>query len=335
MKLLRSKHVTLPTLYFISDREKIPEIPPGVPFIYGEPREEKYIVQLLTYEVLFEAALRSGIPFKFKDILKDAGLNPKEYAYSHNTYINFPSKEGEFEVEIEGGTCVSLEDFDKETKIFREFIQDAAVYVDRQKLKDLKIFPVWLASVEDAITTNIQNFATFNPNMYNKKLGGMYGSVEFTPPGRNLIIIDISSSIPRGVSGTCLALAKNLAESFYADVLITGSHSTLYPYEEIHTLNIETIYEQNGMSNEQADFKRLLSEPKVYDSAIVFGDNDHPGWGFDGNASLSDEEGQKICKWEINTLISLHTHDTTHLAGYSRWFSPKKTERIADWVKYL
>jgi hypothetical protein len=116
-----------------------------------------------------------------------------------------------------------VEDYDEELEIdmtkplyeedeaFRKYVRDSSCYVDISKLKDLKVFPVWLDKIEDAIATNIHNFAAFNANMYNKKLEGMYGALELTAPNRNLIIIDISGSIPKNVSSTCLSLAKKLS----------------------------------------------------------------------------------------------------------------------------
>ena len=177
--------------------------------------------------------------------------------------------------------------------------------------------------------------------MYNKKLEGMYGSLDLVSPDRNLIIIDISGSIPKGVSTTCLALGKNLAESFYTDLLITGSKSTLYSYENLHELNVTTIYEQNGMDNDQVYFKKLVtSDVKHYKTCIVFGDNHHPGesWNNDYNResrTISNFDGKKMCKWKVDKIISFHTTSNHQLAGYSRWFDTKDVEYIKDWVKYL
>ena len=50
--------------------------------------------------------------------------------------------------------------------------------------------------------------------MYNKKLEGMYGSLDLVTPDRNLIIIDISGSIPKAVSTTCLILSKKFGRKF-------------------------------------------------------------------------------------------------------------------------
>ena len=220
-------------------------------------------------------------------------------------------------------------------------MKDAAVYVDVKKIKDLNIFPVWLEKFEDAVYQNIHNFATFNNNMYNKKLEGMYGGLELTAPNRNLIIIDISGSIPRGVSATCLALAKNLSETFFADLLITGSKSTLYQYEEINELDIDRIYDENEMDNDQVYFKKLVTESvRHYETAIVFGDNHSPCYAWSNSynkdtKSISKADGKKLNQWKIKKLISFHVGSSEHTAGYADWFSPEKVEKIADWVKYL
>jgi hypothetical protein len=200
-------------------------------------------------------------------------------------------------------------------------------------LKDLKVFPVWLDKIEKAIETNIHNFAVYNPNMYNKKLEGMYGALEFTSPSRNLIICDISGSMTKSIATFILLYSKTMAETFYADILVTGGISVVYPYELIHTLDVDKVYTEVGRGNEGDIFKTLLSEEKTYKTAIVFGDNDHPG-GY-ASRSISDADGKKLCKWKVGKVISFHKDSNTDLAGYARWFSPKEVEKIANWVKYL
>lgn len=98
--------------------------------------------------------------------------------------------------------------------------------------------------------------------MYNKKLDGMYGEIDLVS-NRNLIIIDISGSIPKAISSTILVLCKNLAENFYADILITGSKSTLYYYENLHELILKPFYKENGIDNDQVWFRKLVSEENI------------------------------------------------------------------------
>ena len=339
MKLLTSKKFKLPTIFFISDREEIEEVPVGIPYIFGDPGVEEHMVRLLEYEILYESAVRSGYPFNFRKILKDNGYKTQKFWFSEPAYIEYTSDDDITQRPL------SKPDLSRPTVIgdplFRKFITDTAAYVDINKLKGLNIFPTWLDEVEQAISVNINAFALFNPHMYNKKLDGMYGSVSLSSPPRNLIIIDISGSIPKAVSTTCLALAKNLSESFYADLVITGSKSTLYEYENVADLNVETIYEENGMDNDQVYFRKLLTEKeRSYDAAIVFGDNHQPGqkWYNDynkGSVTISEADGKKECKWTVKKVVSLHTTNNTQVAGYGLWFSPDDIQHIDGWVKYL
>ena len=342
MKLLRSEKLKLPQVYFISDRSEIKEVPIGIPFIFGDLSVEDGLIRILEYEMLYQAALRSGYPFDFKKILKDNGFEDiRDFNYSCPVYMEYASEklyDLKDECELPSLSC-------SDAGVFKKYMKDSAVYVDVLKLKELNVFPIWLNKIEDAIYTNIHNFATYNSNMYNKKLEGMYGGLELVPPNKNLIIIDISSSIPKGVSSTCLALAKNLSETFYADLLITGSKSTLYSYEEINDLNINTIYDENGTDNDQVYFRKLVSDDeRLYKTAIVFGDNHSPSQAWSNKFNkmtniISKEDGKKLCKWKIDKLISFHTSimksDAKHIAGYADWFTPREIEHVKDWVKYL
>lgn len=331
MKLLTSTRLTIPEIMFISDRNEIKELPIGIPFIYGDAQDESYLIRILEYEVLYKKAIESGYPFNFKKILIDNGfIDIEDFSFSSCFYMNF----------VTNGIIEKDEVFfDKETKLsinrLKDFVRDGSVYVDIQKLKELNVFPTWLDKIEDAIKTNVQNFAVYNPHMYNKKLDGMYGGLIFTPPSRNLIIIDISSSIPRAVSSTCLTLSKNLAETFYADIMITGSITVLFLYEELYKLNIETIYEI-GMGNEQTYYKSLVtSDVKEYNTVIAFGDYHSPCDRWEGKSSISITDGKALCKWSVKKLISFHTKTDKEIAGYAQWFSPLETEKISNWVEYL
>lgn len=340
MKLLRSKKgIPIPKLYFITDRTKIKDIPKGVPYIFGDEDNEEYIVRIMEYEVLYQRAIKSGYPFNFRQILRDNGFIDIEYHDFAKSCTNtrlglvtdgeIPSTDPDKLLTLESGVGV-----------FKDFIRDSSVYVDITVIKDLNIFPIWLKSVEKAVSTNIQNFAKYDSNMYNKKLEGMYGGIKLKSPDKNVIIIDISGSIPRAVSAVCLTLAKNLSENFYADLLITGSKSTLYDYSEINKLNIDTIYDENGMDNDQVFFRELVEQERSYDTAIVFGDEHVPGYPWSnefnsGTKSISTEDGKELCQWKIGKVVSFHTHSTKHVAGYADWFSPEETTYIEDWVKDL
>lgn len=339
MKLLESRKFKLPILYLVWDKTTIKELPIGVPFVYADAKLEDKLIRFLEYEFLFQAALKTGYPFNFRRILKDNGYtDTKSYWYQH------PAKLFYITEDLHKESIMFKDDnsdIDSDSTKFEDYVKDSSAYVDVSKLKSLNVFPVWMDVIEKAIETNIHNFSVFNNNMYNKKLEGMYGAIELTSPKRNLIIIDISGSIPKAVSSTCLLLAKNLSESFYADLMITGSKSTLYAYENLHELNVQTIYNENGMDNDQAYFKKLVTEQeKHYETVIAFGDNHSPSnsWNneFNRNTStISKKDGQALCRWKIKKLISFHTNSVIDTAGYADWFTVESTEKIADWCKYL
>jgi hypothetical protein len=331
MELLTSKKFKLPTLYFLTNREEIKDLPIGIPFIMGNEKDKAYFIQLLEWEVLYKRAVQTGLPFNWEKILLDNGYRPVRGPQGHPVFFDY--KESDVDYDKIEADIIDLSSIKEDNGDFRQYINDCTAVIDTNKLKDLKVFPVWLDKIEKAIETNIHNFAMYNPNMYNKKLEGMYGALEFTSPSRNLIICDISGSMTKSIATFILLYSKTMAETFYADILVTGGISVVYPYELIYTLDVDKVYTEVGRGNEGDIFKTLLSEEKTYKTAIVFGDNDHPG----GYASrrISDADGKKLCKWKVDKVISFHRTSNTDLAGYARWFSPKEVEKISNWVKYL
>lgn len=332
MKLLKSKRFELPTICFITDIGELKELPLGFPWIYGKPEEEEFYVRLIEYEVLYQRCLETGLPFNWKEVLQLNGLEPVEVEWHVPEFSDLESEEGWDEI--------IPEHYDKSlikenNGLFREYIKDCCAYVDISKINELEIFPKWsIKDFEEILTQNIHNFATINPSMYNKNLEGFYGGVEMSSPKRNCIICDISSSMTKSISTFTLLFSKTWGLAYYCDILVTGSISVLYPYEMLHELDLEKVYEID-MGNEGDYFKKIVSEPKEYQTVMVYGDNDHPG-GY-AKRSISDEDGKKLCKWKIEKLISFHKDSNRELAGYSRWFTVPESniERIKNWVKYL
>lgn len=349
MELLKSKRgIPLPSLFFISDREEIKNIPIGAPYFFASEELKENVIRLLEYEVLFEKAKSSGLPFNFHEKLIEAGFND--------------------EIEINSKVSLALPDSaENKLNVNREhlsvYVSKSNYYVDIGLIKSLNIFPKWLPVLEEAISANIHNYATFDTNMWNKKLEGMYGGLVLKAPNRNLICIDISGSIPTQVAMVCLTLAQNMAESFYADILITGGTSVLFEYEFIQDMDMNKIYREVGRNNDQVGFKKLLtSSEREYNSLIVFGDEDAPGspWSGSGMTSqeyemlgqVSDEEGKKLNKWKVKKIISFHAgvkgqitneegereytgeyeSGNERLAGYGRWFQADEIVKIKDWV---
>jgi len=325
MEYLKSnrEEILLPDLIYVNNREDIARIPIGVPYVYS-PREHKSkLIQLLEYNVLWATLVKSKLfsEYNIKKLLTDKGYKcndrlSKEYSVSTS------------------GVFGETEDCD-----ISEFMMQTAK-ADLDTLKALKILPVWMETIEEAVAVNIENFATYNYSLYNKKLDLVIGNVELKPQLLNLIIVDISGSIPEGISSSLLAFVYHLSETFYADILITGSKSTLYEYGNLHELDVDKIYKQNGKDNDQKYFLDIISKPKNYGTAIVFGDDDHPGYKWSNNFNRSSRdisitEGKKLNKFTAEKLISLHTRENSRLAGYALWFDTTDVTNVSDWVTYL
>lgn len=331
MKLLTSKKMNLPKVFFITDREEIKDIPIGIPFLYGDKNSEPYLVRILEYEVIYAQAVSTGYPFNFRLLLKEAGFKQiTKFDWQNTTYMDY-NTEGAYERSANVTSSNILDN-----KSFKKYVEDSTVYVDVSKLKDLHIFPTWMANIEDAVSTNIHNFAVFNSNMYNKKLEGMYGGLELTPPNRNLINMDWSSSIPKAVATTTATLAKYMAETFYCDLLITAHSTILVPYEEIHNMDMEDLYNRYNGNQECVQYRKLITEEaKHYKTCIIFGDNHSVCGSWGDQKSISKEDGKKLCNWKIDKLICFHTTSDRLIPGYADWFSPKDIEHTKDWLKYL
>lgn len=330
MKLLTSNKFKLPTIWFISDMNERNKLHVGTSYIFGHPDDEKHIIRLLEYNVLYRAALKTKLPFDFKKILKENGYNTREIQWFSPAYIDYVSDEDYEDFQFEEKHLVA-----EDSELFKKHVEDCCAFIDLNTLMELKIIPTFCEIYINAIKTNIHNYALYNPHLYNKKLDGMYGFVDIMPVKRNLIIVDISQSMTKSISTATLLLAKTFGTSFNADILITGKISVLYEYEMIHTLDVEKIYAEVGMANEGDYFRKLLEVPREYGTAIVFGDNNHPGEF--ASSFISDEDGKKLCKWSVNKVISFHKDSDIQLAGYARWFNvPKENiEYISNWVKYF
>lgn len=322
IKLIQSKRFKLPIVYLVENNEDLSLIPLGIPFIKTEIRNYGNCVRMLEYEVLWEIMKRSEFKLNWRALLK-------ENNFSYNE--SFTLAKSEHSKEDLGGIT--------ETKLeFNDLLKDVSYKVDIEVLRDLHLLPYWFNVIEDSIVVNLANTAIFNPNLYTKKFGIPIGDFELSEMQKNIIIIDISGSIPKSISSNILIYAKTFAELFYTDILITGTKSKLYDYSELDSLDINEIYNECGTDNDQKYFKKIVSSPKTYKTAIVFGDSHSPcmKW-HKGDKYIKKDDGKKICQWSIGEIISLHTTSNYTLAGYADWFDVpnENIQYIKNWVKYL
>lgn len=329
MKLLTSKKMHLPVIYLVENNKDIASLPLGIPFIKGKIKEYNDYVKLIEFEVLLRSALKSGLPFKWEQILRENGYKNlyKFTAYSEKCcYCTSTEK-------------VELDDHDfteTEGTTISELIEDISYQVDSDVLKELKVIPSWFSEkVEDGIKSNILDSIKWNPGFYNKKLGDVSGAITIGQSNKNLIVIDISGSIPTSVGKACLLLSKTMSHLFYADLIITGAKSKLFDYTEIEALDVNDIYRRFGDNNEAADFRRIVSESRNYDNAIVFGDNHSPLQVWNTNRAISFTQAYDICNFKIGKIFSFHTTNFERRAGYADMFDCPNIEYVENWVRDL
>ena len=337
MKLIQSLRVPLPIIYLLESTEELFKIPLGIPYIVGDKSHYNDYVKLLEYQILLSSARKTGFSFRWNRLLEENGFR-------------LPKRETN---DISVRASLDNDSHENPSYNVNAYLAKIDYIVDIEYLKSLHIIPEFFSDIENNIKSNLVNSIMYNPYLYNKKLDLFIGEAELNNQERNLITIDISGSIPKTVSKTILLLAKTMSVSFFADLLITGSKSTLYEYEKVHTLDINKIYDENGTDNDQIWFKRLLSQSRKYNTVIVFGDNDNPctGWNNsfnnkggrdnpfnDSSRYMSVEEGINLNQWDVKKVLSLHTCNQTsdNVAGYARWFKKDLIEVIKkEWVKYL
>jgi len=335
MKLLKSKNnIELPKLFLIRDREEIKNLPLGIPFFLSTDEDiEDYLIRLLEFEVLYNNCIKTGYPFNFKKILENNGFKDIEnFSWQRTVYMDYVTEDmldDNYDKELEKFNCYRSGEF-------KRYVKDGTCYIHLDKIKELNVFPIWLDKIEKAISTNIHNFSAFNPNMYNKKLEGMYGNIELTPPSRNLIVSDISASIPKAIGTMQVTMAKFMSETFYCDLLITGKKTKFIPYEEVYSMDMQAIYDECGNSQECVEFRKIITdEVRDYKTCIIFGDNHSvcDGWG--GEKRISKERGKELCKWKIHKMIAFHTTEYGVMPGFGDWFDPEVVEYVDKWVTYL
>lgn len=189
--------------------------------------------------------------------------------------------------------------------------------VNIEELQNLKLMPVFLDDVISSIKVNLQGMEWRGG--YDKKLGACLGVYDQYSEPDNLIILDISASIPRGISDTMLALLSTFKEQLKADVIVTGSDSYYWAYGE-ELPDPTWIRRHIGCGNEETMFSEIMRKKisnRKFGHVVSFGDNDTPErWGTLKDGEVSRYHGLNI---QVGDVWHFHTrHDDTD-TGYAIW----------------
>jgi hypothetical protein len=294
----------------VENQEDWDALPKGLPRILASKEELPFITIFLEFQTLYRSCVKTKLPIKWLDCLKRIGYNDvKMQKFQLNSGGEF------FESDESSREKIELDDF-----VSQEYI------VDFDKLSELKILPIWLDDIRASVETNIINEVIFDPTAFNKQLGINVGASAVKQNLKNLLILDVSGSIPKSVVVTITNLAKLMSKRFYADVMITSGKTVLIDYEDVPTSDIVEIARLSGYNNEGSMYKKIVEEVRDYNTVIAFGDNDHP-IGFNGSDKALNP------KFNIQTIYSLHTDNKSdEVVGYARYLKAKTVIKEKDWV---
>lgn len=210
-----------------------------------------------------------------------------------------------------------------------EYCFDEASHVNVETLQALGLLPKFMDDAADAIRINLENRMRWR-ECWNKRLDAAVGDVGYGTEAANLIILDISGSIPEGISATMLQLVDSLRSQTNAEVIITGSTS-MYWGDGEDLPDPEWIRRHIGYNNEAKRFFEILRDHvagRHFGNVISFGDNDSPYYRF---SREDTPENNPVIGVQVDRV--LHYHTTYEMeTGYARWvkiFCPD-AEQVID-----
>lgn len=218
--------------------------------------------------------------------------------------------------------------------------------VNIEQLEALHLLPKFIGDIIDCIRVNITDY-TWHDGL-NKKTGIWMGNYIPQDEVRNLIILDVSYSIPVGISSVMLKLIDTLRHQCEADLIVTGRTSYFWSIEE-ELPTPQEIRDKVPRSNESEMFCNILKNNiagKHWGHIISFGDDDTPYWGdiilamnnmarkpdwwIDSYKYTYQEFKDAMQGTEIDMVHHYHTHSRNTRTGYAKWTAEFKPKEVFD-----
>lgn len=212
-----------------------------------------------------------------------------------------------------------------------DYVDGQSIEVNIEVLRELNMLPPFMSDLMDSIERRYDNYTYVDG--YNKKLGAAIGTWDGVSPKSNLIILDVSASIPQGISATMLTLIDTLRTQLDAELIITGATSYYFGKNDVLPTPQE-LRNKIAPSNEASMFIGILRNHifnREWGHIYSFGDCDTPAYG----------------KYDIgytNTTVEYVHHFHTYKplkTGYATWTelegvcSAKKVEISTSWVDWI
>ena len=219
--------------------------------------------------------------------------------------------------------CLDIEDY----------MGDMNSYVDIEVLQQIKLMPSFIGDIIDNIRINLSAQLRWQEG-YNKKHGACTGKFSRMGQAPNLIIIDVSMSIPVGIAATMLQLCDTLRNDVHADLIITGANSGFYAHgDKLPSPN--DLRRKYGRSNESYDFNHILQTKiagKKYGHVFSFGDDDTPDL-FEETIEMikNTTEVQSVHHYHTNKYHWNNRHGiNSQQTGYAKWCDVLQTNHLEE-----
>lgn len=246
---------------------------------------------------------------------------------------------------IADNSHLGYDGFDEDRLAIEDYVGDLSSSVDIDALMKLGLLPAFVGDIASCIKRNLSQSMQWTEG-YTKKLGYPLGKFNCKAELPNLLIIDISASIPDGIAATMLTLADTLRSQCNAELIITSRRSGYYPLGA-ELPKPQTLRDYYGRSNESAEFMAILQKyvaGREWGHVISFGDCDNPG-PLDRAYDWHTHEYISVCM--ANTKVhQVHHYHTGAYAfgtdietGYARWVReccPSATQTFdTSWCKVM
>jgi len=309
----------------------------GLPYLYWQGTDQELGILIfrralkrrfpnVEWDTVFEEKIGPG---RFKTIIKKASGGHVEVNESGDQKDSGTADIATSPREFKGKCDLELTTVD-----LAKYAEDNWT-VDVDVLQQLNLLPTFLGDIASVVRANLAS--TLWQEGWNKKLHAPMGNMQGAGEQRNLLIIDISASIPRGISATLLALMDTMAEKARADIIVTGGRSFYYPYGVGHP-SIKDIRRYVSLRNESEMFNEILCDNiagKRWGNVIAFGDNDNPYIEECTKSILGTTKVGKFWHYHTGRWATERHNDV----GYANWqeFVITEEEPAYDtsWCKYI
>lgn len=207
--------------------------------------------------------------------------------------------------------------FERKLKL-ADYVGDMTSSVNLEVLQELQLMPKFIGDIMECIKSNLSTRTHWTEG-YNKKLGVPVGTFSSPSELPNLIILDVSGSIPRGISATMITLIDTLRTQVNAELIITGSNSVYYSITD-DLPDPQAIRDYFGYGNETRDFYAILQKKisnRNWGHVISFGDDDYPGLGY--LSENREETARVLSNATVKAVHHYHTNQSFTKTGYAKW----------------